>query len=50
MSAEELAISALKKTNVPELFAAVLRMLPEGQPFFEGDDLTDLPTGSSWAN
>ena len=39
-----LAISALKKTNVPELLAAVLRMLPEGQPFFEGDDLTDLPT------
>ena len=22
----------------------VLRMLPEGHPFFEGDDLTDLPT------
>ncbi len=44
MSAEVLAISALKKTNVPELLAAVLRMLPEGQPFFEGDDLTDLPT------
>jgi GTP-binding protein Era len=41
---EVLAISALKKTNVPELLAAVLRMLPEGQPFFEGDDLTDLPT------
>jgi GTP-binding protein Era len=39
-----LAISALKKTNVPELLAAVLRMLPEGHPFFEGDDLTDLPT------
>jgi GTP-binding protein Era len=39
-----LAISALKKTNVPELLAAVLGMLPEGQPFFEGDDLTDLPT------
>ena len=23
---------------------AVLRLLPEGQPFFEGDDLSDLPT------
>jgi len=23
---------------------AVLSVLPEGQPFFEGDDLTDLPT------
>ncbi len=22
----------------------MLRLLPEGQPFFEGDDLTDLPT------
>ena len=22
----------------------MLRMLPDGQPFFEGDDLTDLPT------
>jgi GTP-binding protein Era len=38
------AISALKKTNLPELLAAVLRLLPEGQPFFEGDDLSDLPT------
>ena len=37
------AISALKKTNVPLLLEAVLRYLPEGQPFFEGDDLTDLP-------
>jgi GTP-binding protein Era len=38
------AISALKKTNLAELLAAVVRLLPEGQPFFEGDDLTDLPT------
>src|SRR5579863_1737916 len=41
---EVLAISALKKTNVPELLSVVLRMLPEGHAFFEGDDLTDLPT------
>jgi GTP-binding protein Era len=41
---EVMAISALKKTNLPELLAAVLRFLPEGEPFFEGDDLTDLPT------
>jgi GTPase len=41
---EVLAISALKRTNVPELLTVVLRMLPEGHPFFEGDDLTDLPT------
>ena len=38
------AISALKKTNIDGLLAAVLALLPEGQPFFEGDDLTDLPT------
>jgi GTPase len=38
------AISALKKTNLPELLGTVLRLLPVGQPFFEGDDLSDLPT------
>jgi len=41
---EVLAISALKKTNLEQLLSTVLRLLPEGQPFFEGDDLTDLPT------
>ena len=41
---EVIAISALKKTNIDGLLAAVLKRLPEGQPFFEGDDLTDLPT------
>jgi GTP-binding protein Era len=40
---EIVALSALKKTNVPGLLDTVLRYLPEGQPFFEGDDLTDLP-------
>jgi len=39
-----IAISALKKTNLDELLKAILERLPEGQPFFEGDDLTDLPT------
>jgi GTPase len=39
-----IAISALKKNNIDGLLAAVLGLLPEGQPFFEGDDLTDLPT------
>jgi len=39
-----IAISALKKTNLDQLLKAVLERLPEGQPFFEGDDLTDLPT------
>ena len=36
-------ISALKKANIPVLMEAVLGFLPEGEPFFEGDDLTDLP-------
>lgn len=39
-----IVISALKKTNIADLLQAVVRLLPEGQPFFEGDDLTDLPT------
>ena len=41
---EIVAISALKKTNIAGLLDVVIKLLPEGQPFFEGDDLTDLPT------
>lgn len=41
---EVIAISALKKNNLDGLLKTVLDRLPEGQPFFEGDDLTDLPT------
>ena len=41
---EIVAISALKKTNLAGLLEAVLRFLPEGEPFFDGEDLTDLPT------
>lgn len=42
---EVVAISALKKENITTgLLDTVLKLLPEGQPFFEGDDLTDLPT------
>jgi GTP-binding protein Era len=37
-------ISALKKTHVSDLLDEVLKLMPEGQPFFEGDDLSDLPT------
>jgi len=40
---EVVAISALKKMNIPGLLTTVLKYLPEGEPFFEGDDLTDLP-------
>jgi len=41
---EVIAISALKKSNLAALLHTILTLLPEGQPFFEGDDLTDLPT------
>ena len=41
---EVIAISALKNTNISGLIEIVLGLLPDGQPFFEGDDLTDLPT------
>lgn len=41
---EVIAISALKKNNLATLLDTILKLLPEGQPFFEGDDLTDLPT------
>jgi len=37
-------ISALKKSGLKELIDAILKFLPEGLPFFEGDEMTDLPT------
>jgi GTP-binding protein Era len=37
-------ISALKKTGLQELINAILQFLPENPPFFEGDEMTDLPT------
>jgi len=40
---EVIAISALKKKNVDNLLQAIIKLLPEGEPFFEGDNLTDLP-------
>ena len=39
-----IAISALKKKGIDELLQAILTYLPEGNPFFEGDDISDLPT------
>jgi GTPase len=38
------AISALRKINVDVLLKNILSFLPEGEPFFDGDDITDLPT------
>ena len=41
---EVVIISALKKTGIQELLDRILFYLPEGVPFFEGDDLSDMPT------
>ncbi len=37
-------ISALKQINIDQLLDEILDFLPEGEPFYDGDDLTDLPT------
>ncbi|RXK85349.1 GTPase Era [Filimonas effusa] len=37
-------ISALKESNLDALKGAILELLPEGDPFYSEDDLTDLPT------
>lgn len=39
-----IAVSALKKINIDRLLDAILEFLPEGEPFYADDDLTDLPT------
>lgn len=41
---ELVVISALKKDNLDVLMEIILRYLPEGEPFFDQDDLTDMPT------
>ncbi|MCP9749502.1 GTPase Era [Ferruginibacter sp. HRS2-29] len=41
---EVVSISALKKQGVEELLQRILSYLPEGHPFYEGDDLSDMPT------
>ena len=37
-------ISALKKKGIDTLLETILDFLPEGAPFYEGDNLSDLPT------
>ena len=39
-----IVISALKKKGIDELLAVIIGLLPEGAPFYEGDDISDLPT------
>jgi GTPase len=41
---EVIVISALKKKGIDLLMKSILNLLPEGQPFYEGDDLSDMPT------
>src|SRR5215212_1552605 len=40
---EVVIISALKNTGVDVLLQRILHYLPEGHPFYEGDDISDLP-------
>ena len=39
-----IVISALKKKGIENLLAIIIGLLPEGAPFYEGDDISDLPT------
>ena len=41
---EVVSVSALKKTGLDALLKRILDLLPEGEPFYEGDDLSDMPT------
>jgi GTPase len=40
---EIIAISALKKINTDILFERIIHHLPEGEPFFDGEEMTDRP-------
>ena len=37
-------ISALTHKNLDTLLSAIIKLLPEGEPFYNEDELTDLPT------
>ncbi len=37
-------ISALNGLHVQQLLEEIIGMMPEGMPFFEGDEISDLPT------
>jgi len=39
-----MAVCALSGEQVPELKETIVQLLPEGEPFFEGEELTDLST------
>ncbi len=40
---EVIAISALKNTGIQELIELIVTLLPEGEPFYADDNLSDLP-------
>ncbi|RYZ24513.1 MAG: GTPase Era, partial [Chitinophagaceae bacterium] len=41
---EVITISALKKAGINKLLDRILFYLPEGEPFYDNDDLSDMPT------
>ena len=41
---EVVTISALKKQGIDELLKIIVGLLPEGEPFYDDDNLSDLPT------
>ncbi|MGN6401631.1 MAG: GTPase Era [Flavisolibacter sp.] len=43
-SKEAIGISALTGLNVPELLNKITGLLPEGEPFYGEDEISDLPT------
>jgi GTP-binding protein Era len=43
-SKETVAISALTASKVPELLDLIVQLLPEGEAFYNEDEISDLPT------
>ncbi len=43
-TSETYGISAILNNGTEELIHTIVKHLPEGAPFFEGDELSDLPT------
>ncbi len=39
-----IVLSALKKTGIDHLLSVIKSFLPEGEPFYDTDDLSDMPT------
>ena len=41
---EAIGISALTGLNIPDLLKKIIALLPEGEPFYAEDEISDLPT------